>query len=250
MRRLRATQAMPGTRVVRAHAIRAPPTVRIPSASKTSRARPPPPQAGLVPSPFLISPAALPPRWPPPAPAATRATHSTATRTRRHPRRRADARAVRCKGSVRIPRSRSIPTTHASRPTIAARPGPPHALSQTGRAAAPAASLLKSRRFPNPPAPVRAPQGSRRQDSQGPSGRTPGVGALLAGRSPRGAARRSTFARTSRRRRSVPLFASGRTRIRIAPPQRDIRSSTSTTRASSTRAAARWGAAAAALPRA
>jgi hypothetical protein len=238
------------TRVTTGLATRAHPTARIHNASKPSRAPRRRRRDGSVPSLFSIKRAALRPHPPWRARAATWMTPSTATRTRRRPLRRVDARAVRRKESARIPSSRFTPTTPASQPTSAARRGPRRAPSRTGQAAIPAGNPPRSRPFLNPRGAARATRSSRRTDSRDRNGSAPGVDALLADHSPRGVAGRARFAPTNHRRRSGPPFASGRTRTRIAPRPQGTRSSTSTTRASSTRAAARWEAAGAAAPRA
>jgi hypothetical protein len=249
-RRGMAADRVSATRVRTVLATRAHPTARIRNASKPSRASRRRRRAGLGPSLSSIKRAGLPPRRPRRARAATQTTPSTATRTRRRPRRRVDARAVRRKESARIPPSRFTPTTRASRPTNVARRGHQRAPSRTGRAAIPAGNPPKSRPSPSPWGAARAARVSRRTGSRDRNGSAPGVDAPLAEHSPRGAAGRARFAPTNHRRRSGPPFASGRTRTRIAPRPLGTPSSTSTTRASSTRAAVRWEAAGAAAPRA
>jgi hypothetical protein len=204
----------------------------------------------LVPSLFSIKRAGLPLRRPRLALAATQTTLSTATRTRRRPRRRVNARAVRRKKSALIPSSRFTPTTRASQPTNAGRRGQQRAPSRTGQAAIPAANPPKSRPFLNPRGEARAARVSRRTGFPDRNGSARGVDALLAERSRKGAAGRARFASIDHRRRSRPPFASGRTRTRIARLPQGTRCCTSTTRASSTRAAARWEAAGVATPRA
>jgi hypothetical protein len=141
--------------------------------------------------------------------------------------------------------------TSASRPTTVIRPAPRPVRTRwpRGRAAASAASPPKSRRCPRPRGAARAKRRRRPTACRCQGGSELGADARRLARLRRGAARPRRCARTGPARRSSRPSASGRARIRIARRRLGTHYFTSTIRASSIPAGARWALATAMLPR-